>query len=189
MLSTAFATLGCFGLGYVEILAATAATFVIKNQKQTGTPNGIFGSIQSAGGVLATTVYLVILTNRMTTNAEDMIVPALLKAGLPESSPKDFLTALNSGVASAIEAVPGVTKKIISAGSEALVAAYTDAFQKFFLANIAFGALSVLAAVMLKPFTKEELAGTIVFHLGETKQHSAGARAAEKVAEVDVPLE
>ncbi|KAI1615939.1 fungal trichothecene efflux pump [Exophiala viscosa] len=178
-LSSAFATLGCFGLGYVEILAATAATFVIKNQKQMGTPNGIFGSIRSAGGVLATTIYLTILSNTMTKNTTTIVIPALVKAGLPKTSLAAFLVALNSGVASAIEAVPGVNAKIILAGSEALVAAYTDAFQKVFLASIAFGTCSVAAACVLKPFTKEELSGAIVFHLGKEAVHNRGDGAVE----------
>ena len=184
-LSTAFATLGCIGVGYIEILASTAATFVIADQKQMGTPNGIFGSIRSAGGVLATTIYLTIFTNRVTSNTDTIVIPALVKAGLPETSIAAFLTAVSSGVVSAIEAVPGVTGKIILAGTEALTAAYTDAFQKVFLASIAFGSLSVIAALMLKPFTKEELAGAIIFHLGE-KQH-AGAEEEQSITEA--PLE
>ncbi|KIW81115.1 hypothetical protein Z517_04138 [Fonsecaea pedrosoi CBS 271.37] len=189
-LSSAFATLGSFGVGYIEILAATAATFVIKDQKQMGTPNGIFGSIRSAGGVLATTIYLTILTNRMATNTTNIVVPAVLEAGLPQSSLEQFLTALNSGIASAIAAVPGVTERIILAGSSALLESYTDAFQKVFLASIAFGVLSVMAAVAIRPFTKEELAGTIIFHLGENKTHLPAAGVVESQEdENEAPLD
>lgn len=173
-MSIAFATLSCFAVGYIELLAATAATFVIRNQKQMGTSNGIFGSIRSAGGVLATTIYLTILTNTMTSNTQQMVVPAVLNAGLPQSSLEAFLIALNSGVATAIEAVPGVSESIVIAGSGALVSAYTNAFQKVFLASIAFGVLSIIASVVLKPISKEQLAGTIVFHLGENKSGNKG---------------
>ncbi|KAH0845932.1 siderophore iron transporter [Fonsecaea pedrosoi] len=188
-LSTAFATLGSFGVGYIENLAATAATFVIKDQKQMGTSNGIFGSIRSAGGVLATTIYLVILTNRMNTNTKNMIIPTLVEAGLPDSSITAFLTALNSGVASALQAVPGVTEKIILAGETAYLAAYTDAFQKVFLASIAFGGLSIIAALAVRPFTKEELSGSLVFHLGASKPQHARDGAVEDQNEVDAPLD
>ncbi|KIW76455.1 hypothetical protein Z517_11201 [Fonsecaea pedrosoi CBS 271.37] len=188
-LSTAFATLGSFGVGYIENLAATAATFVIKDQKQMGTSNGIFGSIRSAGGVLATTIYLVILTNRMNTNTKNMIIPTVVEAGLPDSSIAAFLTALNSGVASALQAVPGVTEKIILAGETAYLAAYTDAFQKVFLASIAFGGLSIIAALAVRPFTKEELAGSLVFHLGASKPQHARDGAVEDQNEVDAPLD
>lgn len=183
----AFATIGCFGVGYIEILAATAATFVIKDQKQMGTPNGIFGSIRSAGGVLATTIYLAILTNRMTTNTASMVVPAVLEAGLPEEVLVEFLTALNSGVLTLIEAVPGVTGAIIVAGSDALVAAYTDAFQKVFLSSIAFGGLSIIAACVLKPFTKDELAGSAIFHLRGNQKHHRESSSADP--ENEAPLE
>lgn len=106
--------LDCFGVGWIEVLAATTATFVIKDQKQMGTSNGIFGSIRSAGGVVATTIYLSILLNVVASDIKSMVVPAVLHAGLPESSLTQFLTALNNGVSAAIEAVPGITPKIVS---------------------------------------------------------------------------
>jgi hypothetical protein len=40
--------------------------------------------LRSAGGVLVATIYLVILTNKMTTNTEIVVVSAVLEAGLPE---------------------------------------------------------------------------------------------------------
>lgn len=189
-LSTAFATLGSFGVGYIEILAATAATFVIRNQRQMGTPNGIFGSIRSAGGVLATTIYLTILLNVVASNEKKWVVPNVLKAGLPESSLPAFLAALSSGSAEAIQQVPGVSPSIIAIGSEQLVASYVDAFQKVFLTSISWGGLSVIAALAVKPFTREELAGTIIYHLGDNQaNHSVGASSEELKAVHDAPLD
>lgn len=188
--STALATLGTFGVGYIEILAATAATFVIQNQKQMGTPNGIFGSIRSAGGVLAVTIYLTILLNTVASNEKKLVVPAVLKAGLPETSLSEFLTALNAGTAAALGRVPGITKEIISVGSEELVTSYIDAFRKVFLTSIAFGGLSVIAAVAVKPFTKEELEGTIIYHLGENDKAQHGAESGTEAQYVkDAPLD
>ena len=189
----AFATLGCFGVGYIELCAATAATFVIDDQHLMGTPNGIFGSIRSAGGVLATTIYLTILQNRMTTNTTKIIVPALIKAGLPVTSVKQFLLALNSGVTSAIMAVPGVTEAIVGAGVKATQDAYTDAFSKVFYTSIAFGACSLIAAFLLRPISEEELAGGIIYRLGHVHHHAHGAKGPAAVEEAqhnpDAPLD
>ena len=130
-----------------------------------GTSNGVFGSIRSAGGVLATTIYLAILLNVVASNTESMVVPAVLQAGLPESSLVQFLTALSTGSAQAIEAVPGITPQIVSVGSQELVAAYVGAIKLVFLASIAFGGCAIIASLACRPITKLELSGGIVYHL------------------------
>ena len=125
----------------------------------------------------------------MATNTAKMIVSALIEAGLPASSIQDFLFAFSSGSASVISAVPGVTEAVIVAATSSNIAAYTDAFHKVFFATIAFGSVSVLAAFLLKPFTKEELAGSVVYHLDHGKtQLGVEAAEVEQIEKV-APLE
>lgn len=156
-----------------------------------GTSNGIFGSIRSAGGVVATTIYLSILLNVVASDIKSMVVPAVLHAGLPESSLTQLLTALNSGVSAAIEAVPGITPKIVSVGTEELVAAYVGAIKLIFLASIAFGGLSIIASLACRPITKLELAGGIVYHLDKagTGIEIRTAHGEEAAVNRDAPLD
>jgi hypothetical protein len=69
-----------------------------------------------------------------------------LKAGLPLSSVKAFLTALNSGDSGAFAAVPGATESVINAGLAGLRTSYSKAFTVVYLVSIACGGLSVIAA-------------------------------------------
>lgn len=172
-------------MGYIEILAATAATFVIDDQKQMGTPNGVFGSIRSAGGVLATTIYLAIFRNKIASTTVSIVVPALIKAGLPATSVEAFLVAINSGAVTAVEAVPGVNAKIIGAGEVALVEAYTNSFSYVFYASIAFGGCAVIAALLVRPITEAELSGNLIFHLGENAPHGAHGAAVENAGALE----
>lgn len=156
-----------------------------------GTPNGIFGSIRSAGGVLATTIYLTILLNEVASNTESMVVPAVLQAGLPKTSLLQFLTALSSGSATAIEAVPGVTPEIVSVGSQELVAAYVGAIKLVFLASIAFGGCAIIASLACRPITKLELSGGSVYHLDKAGAgtETAARNGEEAAVEKEAPLE
>lgn len=75
-----------------------------------------------------------------------MVVPALLKAGLPATSVEPLLTALSSGSKIAIDQVPGVSNSIIAVASTMYKAAYSKSFQTVFLASIAFGAIAFIAS-------------------------------------------
>ena len=65
----------------------------------------------------------------------------------------------------------------------------TDAFQKVFLTSIAFGVISIIASVVLRPISKEQLAGKIVFHLGDNKSHDKGAGGGEERGVDAAPLD
>lgn len=52
-IASALATLGSISVGAVETWMVTLVTIVIDDQSEMGTAAGVFGSIRSAGGVLA----------------------------------------------------------------------------------------------------------------------------------------
>ena len=93
---------------------------------------------------------MAILNNKVASNTDSHVVPALLKAGLPESSVEELLTSLASGSSSAIAAVPGVTSKIIAVAGATLKQAYFEFFKIVFLATIPFGAIALAASLFSK---------------------------------------
>ncbi len=93
---------------------------------------------------------MAILTNEVKDNTVKDVVPALVKAGLPASSVEGLLTALNSGSTAAIDAVPGVTKKILAVAGVTLKEAYSESFKIVFLATIPFGVIALVAAFFAK---------------------------------------
>jgi hypothetical protein len=52
-MGTALVTCGSIMVGFLEIVLATVVTIVVDDQSEMGTAAGVFGSLRSAGGVLA----------------------------------------------------------------------------------------------------------------------------------------
>lgn len=57
-IASALATCGAIMVGMLEVTVATIVTIVIDDQTEMGTAAGAFGSIRSAGGVLASKFFL-----------------------------------------------------------------------------------------------------------------------------------
>lgn len=118
----------------------------------------------------AATVYIAILTNRVTANIKTIVVPALLGAGLPATDIAKFLPVLAAGVPSAIESFPGITPQILSAAAEAYKAAYAGAFKVVFLTTIAFGSVAIVSSLFFKEIDEETMQRGVVISL-ETAAH------------------
>lgn len=93
---------------------------------------------------VAATIYVVVLTNRANKTIPDVVVPAVVKAGLPATSIASYFAAVTSGSAEALAKVTGVTPAIIAAGSRALQVAYCDAYRTVFLTSIAFSGIALV---------------------------------------------
>ena len=85
----------------------------------------------------------------MTTTLPANIAPAALKAGLPSADLPALFAAIAAGTATAMEAVPGITPTVIAAVGDAVKAAYSQAFKTVYLTSIAFGGLSIIAALFI----------------------------------------
>lgn len=53
MTASALITMGSVSLGAIEALAIGVVTIVIEDQKEMGVASGVFGSLRSVGGVVA----------------------------------------------------------------------------------------------------------------------------------------
>lgn len=84
--------------------------------------------------------------NRVSENIKDNVVPALVGAGLPPASVEPYLSAVQAGDVQALRTVPGITQKVITAGTTAITAAYSNAFKITWLATLGFGLLCFICA-------------------------------------------
>jgi hypothetical protein len=89
-------------------------------------------------------VYISVLTNRLTETVAATVPSALVGAGLPSSSVADFLQALTAGTAAAFQAVPDISPDIIAVGTRAYQVDSADAYRTVYLSTIVFFALGLI---------------------------------------------
>ena len=117
-----------------------------------------------------------VLSNKLASHVAHDVVPAIVEAGLPDSSVQQFVTAFNSGSASAFLQVPGITNNIIAIGTAAMKQAYSKSFSVVFLASISFGACAIISACFV-PNVDDKLSGEVVRRLGAHGLVAFGAKA------------
>ncbi|KAF2101751.1 MFS general substrate transporter [Rhizodiscina lignyota] len=136
--------LGTTFIGANECLTSTCATICLDDQREIGTALGIGGSSRSFFSTLCSTVYTVVLSNRLAKTIPSQVPPALIAAGLPPGSTEAFLAAYTNGTQAAFDAVPGLTPSILATGTRAYKFATADAYRTVFLTTIAFSAIGFI---------------------------------------------
>lgn len=142
---------GSFFISWMEALAITAITLTTPDQRELGSAGGIGGSIRFLITSIATTVYNVVLSNRRDDEISNKLPPALIRAGLPETSVPSFIQVLTLGP-SALAEVPGINTEIIAAGTRAYKVANANSFRTVFLVTIAFTAVTSIVSLFLPNF-------------------------------------
>ncbi|CAI6342481.1 unnamed protein product [Periconia digitata] len=144
----ALVSVGVFFVGWVEGAAITIVTLAAKDQYALGTSAGIAGSIRFLISSVASTVYSVILSNRLATTIAVRVPSAVIAAGLPASSVAPFISAFAVGEA-AFAQIPGVTPEIMAVGTLAYQHANADAYRTVFFSNIAFSGVAIICSLLL----------------------------------------
>ena len=148
-----FITLGVlstFVIGWVDNITFPGVTLLYEAQ-DIGLATGALGSIRGVGGAVAQTVYVSILTNKLTANLPKYVVPAATGAGLPAAD----LPALFAGItAGDLTKVPDITPEIIAATGAATQVAYVESFRPVFYSTIAFGVVLICFAFLSPNFEK-----------------------------------
>ncbi|KAF2669510.1 fungal trichothecene efflux pump [Microthyrium microscopicum] len=163
----ALGVMGTFVIGWVDLISFTAVTLVWEPQ-DIGLATGVLGSIRALGGAVAQSLYVSILTNKLTTYLPKYVVPAATNAGLPSTS----LPALFAGItAGSFTSVPGITPAIISTVSVAVRRAYIEAFHIVFYSTIPFGVCLIIAACFV-PDMKNFLHGNVARRLQGNKKNA-----------------
>jgi hypothetical protein len=199
---SALATCAGLCIGMLEVIISTVVTIVLDDQSEIGTGAGVFGSLRGADGVIASesilprfedviltkmtqaAIYVTILMNKVTENITNNVVPALVQAGLPTTSVKPYLAAVQAGDVQALEIVPGITKKIVEVGTVAITGAYANAFRITWLATLGFGLLCFLCACGARDID-DKLTHDVIRRLGHgfVREKEAHDRHAEKDAD------
>lgn len=146
--------LGTLLIGINECLTSGAATVSLTDQREIGTAIGLGGSLRSFVSTLGSTVYTVVLTNRLSSTIPKQVPRALIDAGLPANSTSAFLAAYTNGTQAAYDAIPGITPEIIAIGNRAYRFATSDAFETVFLSTIGFMGVGVILTAFLPNIDK-----------------------------------
>lgn len=158
-----FAFLATMFIGWNEILNSTVATICIDDQREIGTATGAGGSARSTISTICSTVYTVVLSNRLAETIPALLPPALISAGLPASSITAFITAIPTGD---FTTVPDVTPAAIQAGISAYQEASSAAYKTVFLTTIAFSAVGIIVSGWC-PNVDKLLVGDVSITIGE----------------------
>ena len=68
---------------------------------------------------------------------------------MPSADLPALFAAIAAGTSASIEAVPDITPKVIAAVGDAVKVAYSQAFKTVYLTSIAFGGISIIAALFI----------------------------------------
>ncbi|CAK7200126.1 hypothetical protein SEUCBS139899_002816 [Sporothrix eucalyptigena] len=169
----ALLTIGCFFIGWNESICLANATICVRNQREIGVAGGMAGSIRAAICAVLETVYITVLSNRLTQTIADQVPPALVDAGLPSSSVEAFLSAVAVGTSEAFAAVPGATASIIAVGMRAYKVANSDAYRTVYLTTIAFSSLAMVMT-LFAPNTEKYMTSKVVATLHNEDNTFAG---------------
>ncbi|KAF2468936.1 MFS general substrate transporter [Lindgomyces ingoldianus] len=137
-------------IGWNEALVLPICTISIRSQEEIGTAAGIAGSSRSAISTVASTIYSVVLTARVTKTLTTQVPAKVIAAGLPASSVADYMAAIAAGGTKALlDKVHGLTPEILVTGATAYQYAYMDAYRTIFLVSLAFGGLAILVSFFI----------------------------------------
>jgi len=127
--ATVLISLGCFFIGWNEAICLANVGIDIDDQQKLGAAIGAGGSMRSAISTLASTVYVVTLTNRLGQTIPEMVPAAVVAAGLPVDSVVAYLGGFTTGDFSG---VVGLTAEIAAAGGRAYKEASAKAYSTVF---------------------------------------------------------
>jgi hypothetical protein len=98
------------------------------HQHELGVSGGLSGVCRYGGGSIAQAVYTTILQNTLSKEITKLLPPAVLQAGLPQSSLNAFMAAFPSN-ATALASIPGVTEQVSLAAGLAYQKSYLHPFR------------------------------------------------------------
>ncbi|KAF2840690.1 hypothetical protein M501DRAFT_1023089 [Patellaria atrata CBS 101060] len=136
-------------VGWIDNVCLSLTTIALNDQNEIRTGAGAVGSLRAAISAVSLAVYTAVLSNRLASVVLAKVPPALIGAGLPESSVPEFLSALSFGNPEAFSAVPGLTDAITAAGLRAYKVANADAYKTVLLTIIEFSGLSLILSVFV----------------------------------------
>lgn len=164
---------GCFFLGYIEGVGVTASALSLNDQAEIGIGTGVGATMRGVVATLGSTIYVVVLQNRLATTIPHEVPAALVKAGLPVSSIPAFIKTLSTGT---FATVPGVTTTIISAGEMAYKQAQVLAYRTVFLTTLAFSGPILILSFFYPNFDNKMSNQTVALLRGRKERAKVNLR-------------
>ncbi len=116
-LMIAFMSLGQLSYGWAAYLSVTYTQLGV-SQENLGISGGLAGAARYAGGAVASASFSSAISNGIAKRSAQLIPQAALTAGLPQAL-LEQVTKAASGGSAALSQIPGVTKDVVSAVSDA----------------------------------------------------------------------
>lgn len=142
-LAVALATIGGFGIGGVIVPSATVAMTACPDSL-IATAAALTLTIRFVGGSIGYSIYYNVFSQKLAPALPARILEYATKAGLPQDSATDFVTAFLTDPAS-VGSISGVTESVLQAATMGSRWAYSDALSYVWYVSIPFGVLSVIA--------------------------------------------
>lgn len=117
---------------------------------------------------MVVSIYVAVLTSRLTVNLPADVTSAATASGLAASSVGAAIEAVANGTAAALEAVPGINSTIELAIADGVKTAYSESFKMVYFVTIAFSGIALVAAVftsdidsLLTDYVSRRIGGTV----------------------------
>lgn len=133
--------IGTTFLGYLDGVGLICTGIAADDQSELGAAVGAASTTRAIISAVATTIYSLVISNRIKVEIPAQVPPALVAAGLPQSSIEDFITAIPTGQ---FDDIPGATAGVIAAGVRAYQQAQVDTFRAVFYVTVALGAIMIV---------------------------------------------
>lgn len=99
-----------------------------------------------------TAAFTAVYTNKVPSEIKSKVVPAVLNAGLPQSSLNELLTAAASGSQQEIAKVPGMNSTIIAVTNNAVADSYAAAYSYVYYFAMGLGCIAIIASASCMDF-------------------------------------
>lgn len=140
-------------------LGMTLTTLITVGQLSTppeliAIASGLIISVRSLGGTIGIAIYNALFQDQMR-HLPVKVGEAAVDKGLEAAFVPDFITALTAHNSTALDMIPGITDRIITAGDEAYKDTYVLAFRHVWISGGCFVVLATIVAAFLYDPTRE----------------------------------
>jgi MFS family permease len=164
----ALSFLSCFAIGWLEVVTMLIVQYLVPDKdlgvafckyhlshaKLFLTIPGITSANRAIVGSVFTSIFVAILSNKLPGQMQEKLVPAVLDAGLPESSLPDLFAAVTNASQDALKAVPEMNTDRLLVANNAISDSYSGAYAYIYYTALALGIVAVLASLCLRDFDR-----------------------------------
>ncbi|RYP62292.1 hypothetical protein DL769_007362 [Monosporascus sp. CRB-8-3] len=142
-----------FVVGFAEDVTMLVVQYIVDDE-DLGVAFAIVAGSRSVFGSMLTAAFISLYTNKLPGQLKLKLIPAVSKAGLPESSLPGLLNAVAAGTPQAIAVVPGMTPALLKVTTDAVADSYAASYAYVYYFAMALGVLAIIAGLCLRDFDR-----------------------------------